>query len=355
MHAATYSLSELNGLVVAVEASDCPAIHRAFLGLSDTTGVRCDAPMRSVRNATVAEIDEIGCAAGFWCTAGVTVACLRGQFNPHRNQNNATACQACPPHSTTLDEGSTSATQCRCEPGHFELAVDARGMPVCERCPAGVNCDSSGVTLDRLPLLPGYFRPSEFSVDVRRCHDSHRTVCLTDTAANASVGASEGPPAALCVSASASGCAGGDAFEHMCLDGLTGPFCLVCAKAGHFLPPATSRSSPPRCDPCSERRSYDIGAAMAVAIAWALGLLVLPYVGQTAPPSHRVSGGDEDSHPLQALTGFRRRHPGMVLFFKRTRRWVRRLHLLEKSKIISPQLSRSNQRRLRQGPRICPL
>ena len=66
----------------------------------------------------------------------------------------------------TLDVGSTSGEQdCVAQSGFFTNSTSKE----IERCPAGFNCTSDGLTTESLPLLPGFWRPHPNSIRVVEC------------------------------------------------------------------------------------------------------------------------------------------------------------------------------------------
>ena len=65
--------------------------------------------------------------------------------------------------------GATSVDACLCAPSHFTNGDMALG---CLKCPLGAECTGLGQTLERLPIRRGFFRISNTSDDVQRCHDS---------------------------------------------------------------------------------------------------------------------------------------------------------------------------------------
>ena len=60
-----------------------------------------NAPATAMRTRSV----ELVCPAGHWCTAGLTVPCGVGYYNPTLGANNQTACIRCPENSITSAEG----------------------------------------------------------------------------------------------------------------------------------------------------------------------------------------------------------------------------------------------------------
>jgi len=84
-------------------------------------------------------------------------------------------------------------------------------------CKTGSSCsaDVSGVTLETLPLMPGYYRISNVSDDLRRCPDF----------------------------GDSSGCVGGVGLgEGPCKEWLTGPYCRLCnvTDRSRYFSPDTS-------------------------------------------------------------------------------------------------------------------
>ena len=136
------------------------------------------------------------CPAGHWCTAGVKVECEIGFYNPELNANNQSACQECPPHSSTAQAAATSIAACLCERGFFHDGSR------CTPCVLGTNCTVPGLNLLMLPLEVGYWRYNRSSVDVRKCPDANRKT---------------------------TGCVGGN--EAICKANLTGPYCMLCEDA----------------------------------------------------------------------------------------------------------------------------
>ena len=124
----------------------------------------------------------------------------------------------------------------------------------------GTNCSAGAITLGRLPLLPGYYRPYPTSLDVRKCPDAQSNCSLSITTGGCAH--------------SSSGCRGG-AHTHggsTCAPTLDGPFCLLCANLTDHYYVAADSDAVAHCEPCER-----------VALQWsiALGVLVvvLPLAG----------------------------------------------------------------------------
>ena len=215
-------------------------------------------PAQATRTFIVGEEE---CPRGFWCTAGLRVQCAVGFYNPSINENNETACIRCPDHATTLGKSSTSLSDCLCDTEYYnraDVGVD------CVRCPIGTDCTapySPGVTLQTLPIKPGYFRMSASTNDTRVCRDA---------AVNCPAGEPE-------CTQSHSGCAGGNDPATACQPLLEGPFCLVCKKnmsQPHYYADA-SDAEPATCKPCPFEGLAAFGLIAAAVAAVLLVLLVL--------------------------------------------------------------------------------
>ena len=100
----------------------------------------------------------------------------------------------------------TIAGACVCAPGYYDniAGVGVAEDRQCVLCKTGSSicpADVSGVTLETLPLMPGYYRISNTSDDLRRCPDF----------------------------GDGSGCVGGvGSGEGPCKENLKGPYCTLC-------------------------------------------------------------------------------------------------------------------------------
>jgi len=141
-----------------------PAVLGAALGVTVAAIV---APTATVAQQTETVIRERVCPRGFWCTAGLEVACEQGFYNPTTNAASQTACLRCPDRSTTNGTAATNVSECVCQ-ASFVRQLDAAGNPQCV-CAAGreliggVQCapckigtykDWTGENLLRNPLGP---------------------------------------------------------------------------------------------------------------------------------------------------------------------------------------------------------
>ena len=222
--------------------------------IADVVGMIVSVVSQPAVVSTVRVIVPFACPPGFWCTAGLTVACEVGFFNPASDANNQSACIQCPEHATTIGLNATHLLDCICEPGYYNHRLN--GVE-CLRCPVGTRCDTPGSTLGRLWVRPGYYRPSNASIDVRVCADSSAN-CGDDV---------------VCPN-STSGCAGGNDPSTQCQPGLESHFCTSCANrsrdALYYV--SASEEGPAACAACPQAVIAAVTAITGVALI-ALALL----------------------------------------------------------------------------------
>jgi len=218
------------------------------------TAVRVDSlpPQRS--NVTIEA--PFSCPKGWWCTAGNMVPCNNGTYNPQRNQQDARACTPCPPNSNTLHEASTHEDDCLCETGYYDTVVGS-GMK-CAMCPVGTACSGRGITIDRLPIQPGYFRLGNESIDVRKCPD-------------AAMNCSNAP---VC-DATTSGCLGGEDSAALCRPGLEGIFCRSCAARDDRVSVYYSSATEDEAATCKECTDTLATVVISIAVVLLAPLVVL--------------------------------------------------------------------------------
>lgn len=122
------------------------------------------------------------CARGYWCTAGMSVACLAGFYNPAAGANNQTACLACPPHSSTAESASPSVDDCMCDAGFVEWR-DGFRQRSCVRPRPAEHCSHSYCTRSTLRLhscvqIPGTL-PLPRHTPPTRHPDPSATACMS--------------------------------------------------------------------------------------------------------------------------------------------------------------------------------
>ena len=187
--------------------------------------------------------------------------CLPGYYQTSDASLNQ-ICSACPEGSTTSGVGAMDVNECICDPFKYK-ALDSGA---CVDCMGGVDCSEPGGVVANLKIRPGYWRPSNASLDVRRCPDA---TIECDTSAS-------GCP---------SGCRGGRAIESYCGDGsnLAGPFCLLCkqpaAGEGWRYRVKGRGGEGAKCELCEDDSpGHAVAIILAIAAAATVGLLACPYI-----------------------------------------------------------------------------
>ena len=161
------------------------------------------------------------CERGYWCRGGFQNPCPLGTYNDREGMSDVDSCSQCTEHSTTEAVGTVSAERCICEAGYYDRrSISGSATPVCERCRLGMGCgDDVGISLETIPLMRGYYRRSATSEDVHICMDAHVNC----------TGQRSGVTVVQCPESS-SGCRGGSDPSRVCMPGLEGPFCRLCAN-----------------------------------------------------------------------------------------------------------------------------
>lgn len=156
-------------------------------------------------------------------------------------------------------------TQCLCRSGFYLHARSSDGSSLCLPCPVGSECNESGVTLRLLPIIRGYWRPSQLSVDVRLCDDAAQN-CTS------------GVDGRRTCETSTSGCIGnvGRPGGSICSPGLGGAFCQVCVNntvRAYYVKAATGVAAG-----CSACQTSTVAIPIILAILALLMLVLLWYV-----------------------------------------------------------------------------
>lgn len=301
-------------LPTAGSSATTPAAIQALMGNPSTVASLAQATGLAIANvtapatATEARSVETVCPRGKWCTAGLIVSCPVDTYNPLEAQDFATACILCPRNSITLGEESTSREQCLCSSGYYDtnssqaidenllvtsLANGSASLSVaqltaavvdCKICPVGTIC-ASGATLETLPLVRGYYRIDDKSIDVRRCPDAAAN-CSTTFGTSAC--------------RSTSGCVGGTDVDSLCAPGLSGTFCRTCAQNSTgplaFYVEATSVKQA-HCKECGS----SLAQTLALGVALAAGLSVVIALMAWAKEKPRVKWVIETIRPQNMI------------------------------------------------------
>ena len=133
---------------------------------------------------TITKEVSVSCPKGYWCSAGLTVACTPGTYNDLFDQNNAGACKQCPKGFNTVYEAAISAGECSeidldyftssfCSPGTYDTAPTLGAGTMCAQCEASMLCGENeyALTLATVPLRPHHWRLSNRTAKTYDCGD----------------------------------------------------------------------------------------------------------------------------------------------------------------------------------------
>lgn len=173
-------------------------------------------------------------------------------------------CVACPNELQTTVGVATSANDC-VAPSGFYMMTDSSGSIDIVTCSSGLDCNSTGSTLETLKLLPGFWRASLTSSVIHECPYPKYCIGGKGISENSTIFESNlnGSRRALSVWSDALYCA----------DGHTGPFCAVCIEG-------YSKGSDGMCTLCTESETradqailYSILAVACIIWPLVIGIL----------------------------------------------------------------------------------
>lgn len=123
------------------------------------------------------------CAPGLEITDdGRCELCTPGTYKPVSGNFPCTPCFRSPmplaalENTNTSRAGATAPSECVCRSGYFLVADAVSGQESCKLCSStwhrgipGTDCSMPGITVETLPILPGFYRQNKRSQLVRRC------------------------------------------------------------------------------------------------------------------------------------------------------------------------------------------
>ena len=295
------NISTIENAAAAVDASTLAATISEVTvaaGLPPVTVTALQVPER----ATAAIEVPFSCPLGKWCTAGLVVDCPLGSYNPLQDQDFATACVLCPDNSYTAGEASTSRSECVCVAGYYDAnssqvvdqalvdnMIRAGRDPImmmadaveCLQCPIGTDC-GLGSKLETLPLIAGFYRLDNTTVDVRECPDARKNCSATFGTDQCE---------------SASGCQSGSTG---CAPGLGGRYCELCDRSdGLVFYRAASDDAVATCVACGNTITSTATIALSGLVVVGLLILLLLFLRRKMSPqtSNRIKYFNESFTP----------------------------------------------------------
>eukprot|EP00953_Heterococcus_sp_UTEX-ZZ885_P030846 16257-Heterococcus_DN1.PRE.3 len=180
------------------------------------------------------------CAAGYSNEQDEAYSCQICKEGFYCNTTDSISCKSAIVGSTSI-LGSESSDNCTCPVA--QMAYEGK----CQECPAGFNCTVRGLTVSNAQVMPGYWRTSLSSADVRSCG-------IED----------------LCIGGTGSG-------DGLCVHGQRGPYCNVCAEG-------YAKSMANTCKPCTARTGSIIimGIVIGLLLAIVVAVVYWRYFKQRA-------------------------------------------------------------------------
>ncbi|GMH68263.1 hypothetical protein TrST_g5438 [Triparma strigata] len=199
--------------------------HSSSSGSSEDICVDCDAGTFSEQGRSSDGSCE-KCVIGKAASAGFCEDCPLGSYAPGEG---FAVCLPCPPNQFPKED----QTGCEVITGYYTDGVEGQSIPI----PTGVSETATGMTLEALEILPGYWRTSSTSKEILACLNSIHCKWGVDT-------------------------------TDLCAEGYTGPLCAVCASGFAAVGVGESLT----CNVCNT------GSEAAVSIAVAIVLLIFTAV-----------------------------------------------------------------------------
>ena len=101
--------------------------------------------------------------------SGVCRPCPIGTYSEHPAAASVASCLKCPTGTVTAGQGSQHVSTCIPTPGFVVLAPQLSATAEVVPCPAGFNCSIGVVGVHNLPLLEGWWRATNSTLNAREC------------------------------------------------------------------------------------------------------------------------------------------------------------------------------------------
>ena len=133
--------------------------------------IPCDPGRHNALHGQATASSCLLCDAGFSCGLGSALpeACPIGTYTEGPGSSR---CAECPPGTTTINVSSVGLSSCVCKTFTYDRDPLSNSSD-CRDCPqlsTDCNAVGPGVILERLPLIPGYWRSYERSEEPRQCY-----------------------------------------------------------------------------------------------------------------------------------------------------------------------------------------
>ena len=124
----------------------------------------------------------------------ICMPCAGGTYKETRGNFTCTLCKD--RNWVTLHSGSILPSACVCDIGYY-MKPNQANESECYACATlhawGLNCTAPGLTIETLPLWPGYWRATSSSLDVHECPNPRACQGGTQTGGESCVSTQQGP------------------------------------------------------------------------------------------------------------------------------------------------------------------
>ena len=163
------SAAALMSTVEAVPATSLSAALSSALGTNLTL-----LSVSSAWTATSLIPTQSSCPKGYWCTAGLQVACKEGFYNDLLDQTDQRSCKACPENAITNGAASTSIDDCVCKGGF--ISAPSENQTFACLCPAGTGLLGISGAQSCLACTLGSFKSLDGNEKCNDCESGRTTM-----------------------------------------------------------------------------------------------------------------------------------------------------------------------------------
>ncbi|GMH86050.1 hypothetical protein TL16_g10421 [Triparma laevis f. inornata] len=199
-------------------------------GVSLLSYKKCSPGEKNVLNSTLGYFTCQPCEKGFYSTIEESFTCTQCLMGSYLE--NPTTCNVCSskvPDSLSIINGAEGIESCLCPRGnYFDAKIGLNGSCVSCASVQGIDCSRAGASLETLQILPGFWRSSPTSTEVRRCYNTEACVG-TVNASTTNVGIASSVSSSSSKNSTPTHVSMTDTNLY-CAAGYQGPYCEVCAK-----------------------------------------------------------------------------------------------------------------------------
>ena len=261
-------VGKFNNLGNQESCFSCPQ----YQGTNSTTGsttCECNDLFLNTTGLITGEVSCV-CAPGFTLENGLCLACQTGFYKELTSNDPCISCKKTAVKNSVITTiPAISPSSCVCSKDDFLNPLTPENsssfIGECIECPEGTNCDTEGVSVGGLSLLPGYWRSGTKSFKIEKCIIAE--ACSQQT---------------------------NSPNSSQCLDGHHGPLCNVCL-------PDYSKGVLGICEVCVTTNNIPIetilffSIVIGVIIAIVVIIASIRYFKRSKKKANKISGADRIS------------------------------------------------------------